>query len=231
MVRLIMKMPNLKVGTTVNIIFENEIMKNKAHFMKALVYDIEDNKIIVSQTSPALNRRFLNRPIMVSFLAGVGGRNLRFGFPSKLLDLVNDYKIASEQSVEALILQQYEEAELVDFRMYFRVAPGMQSDISLILNEEKVNLIDISLGGARFTCPLDYSLRTADKIKFKLLIGIRVFNLDTIVREVWVPYDVSTNRNLKYVSVEFEYDDKQLEASLGKAILEIERHLLSEGKI
>ncbi len=226
-----MKMPNLKVGTRVDIIFENEIMKSKAHFMKALVYDIEDGKIIVSQTSPALNRHFLNRRIMVSFLAGVGGRNLRFGFPSKLIDLIKDYKIASEQSVEALILQQYKEPEPVDFRMYFRVTPRLQSNISLIYQEEKVNLIDISLGGARFTCSQDYSLHTADKIKFKLLIALSVFNLNAIVREVWVPYDAATNRNLQYISVEFEYDDKQLEASLGKAILEIERQLLSEGKI
>jgi len=120
---------------------------------------------------------------------------------------------------------------LVDFRMYFRVTPRMQSDISLIYKEEKVNLIDISLGGARFTCPLKYSLRSADKIEFKLLIGQSVFNLDTRVCNVWIPYNVSANRNLQYVSVEFEYDDKQLETLLGKAILEIERRLLSEGKI
>jgi len=226
-----MKTPDLKVGSRVDIVFENEIMKHNAHFMKALVYDIEQNKIIVSQTSPALNRHFLDRPVMVSFLAKIDSRYLRFGFPSKLLDLVGDYKIASGQSVEALVLKQYEKPAQLDFRMHFRVTPRRQSNISLIYNEEKVNLIDISLGGARFTCPLGYSFRNGDKMKFKLLIGARVFNLDTIVREARVPYNVSANRNLQYVSVEFEYDDKQLEALLGKAILEMERHLLSEGKI
>lgn len=226
-----MKMPDLKVGSRIDIIFENEIMKNKAHFMKALVYDIEKSKIIVSQTSPALNRHFLDRRVMVSFITKVGSRNLRFGFPSRLIDLVNDYKIASGQSVEAIVLQQYKKSELVDFRMYFRVTPGRQSDVSLILKEEKVNLIDISLGGARFTCPKDYSLNSGDKVKFKLLIGINVFNLDTRVRDVWTPEDASANKYLQYVRVEFKYDDKQLEASLGKAILKIERQLLSEGKI
>jgi hypothetical protein len=226
-----MKTPDLKVGSRVDIVFENEIMKHNAHFMKALVYDIEQNKIIVSQTSPALNRHFLDRPVMVSFLAKIDSRYLRFGFPSKLIALINDYKIASGQKVEALVLQMHKEIELVDFRMSFRVAPRMQGNISLFYKEEKVNLIDISLGGAKFTCPLEYSFRINDKIKFTLLIGTRVFDLDTIVREEWVPYDVSANRNLQYVGVEFEYDDKQLEAMLGKAILEIERQLLSEGKI
>lgn len=226
-----MKTPDLKVGTRVDIIFENEITKSRVHFMKALVYDVEENKIIVSQTSPALGRHFLERPIMVSFLAKIGGRYLRFGFPSKLLDLVGNYKLASGQNVEALVLQQYKKAKLVDFRMFFRVTPQRQGNISLIYKEEKVNLIDISLGGARFTCPLEYSLQNGDEMKFKLLIGSREFGLDTRVREAWVPYNMSANRNLQYVSVEFEYDDKQLESALGKAILEIERHLLSEGKI
>lgn len=229
------KIPKLKVGTKVDIVFENEMMKNNAHFMKALVYDIENSKIIISQTSPALNRHFLNRRIMVSFLARIESRNLRFGFSAKLVDLINDYKIASGQIVEALVLEQYAESELVDFRMYFRVKPRLQSDISLILKdkdkEEKVSLIDISLGGAKFICPRDYSFRATDRLKFDLLIGRSVFNLDTKVRDVWTPYDVSTNKNLQYVSIEFDYDNKQLEARLSKAIIEIERQLLSEGKI
>jgi hypothetical protein len=225
------KVPDLRVGIRVDIVFENELTKSNAHVMKALVYDIEESRIIVSQTSPALNRHFLDRRIMVSFIERIGSRNLRFGFPSKLIDQVDDYKIVSQQKVEALILQPYKKSEMVDFRMYFRVTPQRQSDVSLILKEEKVNLIDISLGGARFTCPLDYSLRNDDRIKFQLLIGRNVFNLDTRVRDVWTPDDLSANRGLQYVRVEFEYDNPQLESLLGKAIMEIERRLLSEGKL
>jgi hypothetical protein len=226
-----MIIPQLKVGANVNIVFENEINKSNAHFMKALVYDIQDRKIIISQTSPALNRNFLNRRIMVSFLSRIERRNLRFGFPAKLIDLVSDYKIASQQIVEALVLQQYEDSEQIDFRTFFRVKPPMQSDINLFLKEEKVKLIDISLAGAKFICPKDNLLQAADKVKFKLLIGPSVFDLETRVREVRTPDDVLGNKNLQYVSVEFEYDNKQLEAALGKAILAIERQLLSEGKI
>ncbi len=223
--------PDLKIGTRIDIIFENELMKSKAHFMKAVVYNIEDSRIIISQTTPALNNHFLNRSILVSFLAVIDGRSLRFGFPSKIIDLVSDYKIVSGQSVEALILQQYKKAELVDFRMFFRVTPRLKSNIALIYEEEKFNLIDISLGGARFSCPLKYSFPKDDKIRFKLLIGTKEFNLDAIVREVRMPYEVKANKNIQHISIEFDYDDKQLETALGKEILEIERQLLSEGKI
>lgn len=226
-----MEKPDLKVGSRVDIIFENEIMTNKAHFMKALVYDIEETKIIISQTIPSLDRRYLNRRISVSFLDEADGRNLRFGFSSRIVDLISDYKIVSGQNVEALVLEPYKKAELVDFRTFFRVTPRLKSDISLIYEEEKVNLIDISLGGARFTCPLKYSFKIDNKIKFKLLIGTKIFNLETIVREVRVPFEVEANRNLQHVSIEFDYNDRQLEAALGKEILKIERELLSEGRI
>ena len=225
------KIPEVKVGTNLDIIFENEINKSNAHFMKALVYDISDRKITISQTSPALNRNFLNRRIMVSFLAKMERRRLRFGFPAKLTDLVDDYKMTSQQIVEALVLKQYSESEQIDFRMYFRISPPAQSDINLLLKEEKVNLIDISLGGAKFICPKDYLLRPADKVKFKLLIGRLVFNLENKVRDVRTPDDVSANKTIQHVSIEFEHNNTQLESALSKSILEIERQLLSEGKL
>lgn len=227
------KIPKLKVGTRLDILLENEVTQGNAHFMKALVYDLQEDKIITSQTSPALNRDFLNRRLVVSFLAQTEGRNLRFGFPATLADLLGDYKIASEKNVEALILHRDKESEPMEFRMYFRVKPQRQSIISLVLSEtgEKVSLIDISLGGAKFVSPKNYSFRAADKIKFKLMIGSRLFDLETKVRNLWTPYDAPEKKNIQYVSIEFEYNDKQMESVLGKAILDIERQLLSEGKI
>ncbi len=225
-----MKIPELKIGTNLDIVFENEINKSNAHFMKALVYDIEDRKIIISQTSPALNRSFLNRQIMVSFLSKMESRKLRFGFPAKLTDLIKDYEIARQQIVEALVLTQYKESEPIDFRMYYRINPPAQSDINLFYKEEKVNVINISVGGAKVICPQDNLLRPSDKVKFKLVIGRLVFNLENRVCDVAVPDD-SANKNIQHVSVEFEHNNKQLESALSKAILEIERQLICEGKL
>ena len=224
-------MPSIKVGTRVDIVFENEIMKSHAHYMKAVVYDLEKNKIILSQTSPALNRRFLKRRIMVTFLLSIERRVLRFGFPARLIDIVTDYQIASGKNVEALIIERHKEPEPVDFRMYFRVKPSSQTDINLFLKEEKVNLIDISLGGAKFTYPKTYMFRPGDEVMFKLIIGRDIYNLDAKVHEVWSSNDNMVNRNLQFVSVEFHHLNKQLEVSLGRVIIATERLLLSEGRI
>ncbi|MGV8057436.1 MAG: PilZ domain-containing protein [Smithellaceae bacterium] len=224
-------MPELKIGTTIDIVFENEINKSNAHYMRALVYDYEGYNITISQTSPPLSRHFLNRRIMVTFLANAKKRVLRFGFSARLIDLITDYQISSNKNVEALILKQYDTPEQVDFRMHFRVKPPSQSNLSLFLKEEKINLIDISIGGAKFTYPKSSSFRYGDEVKFKLTIDSTVFEVKARVRNVSLPHEFSANKTLQYVGVEFEHDNKQLETALGRAIIGIERQLLSEGKI
>jgi PilZ domain len=168
---------------------------------------------------------------VVTFLVNIEGRILRFGFPARLMDLITDYQIASGNDVEALRINKYADPEPVDFRMYFRVRLPSQSGLSLFLREEKVNLLDISIGGAKFTYPKSYIFRPADLVKCVLVIGDAIFKVNAKVRSVVTSTTATANRNLQHVAVEFNHNDKKLEASLGKAILDIERELLSEGRI
>lgn len=218
----------LKVGTNVDIVFENELMKSDAHYRKALVYDCAGSSITMSQTSPALDRNFLERRIIVTFLVKTERRIVRYGFPAKLKDLISNYRIASDNNVDALVIEQLAKPKLVDFRMYFRVKASFSSNISLAVKEGRVNLVDISLGGAKFTCPKHYLLHPAALIKINLSIGRTGFALNARVCDVRTPYDSS---EIQHVSVQFENDNKQLEALLGKAIIDMERQMLSEGKL
>jgi hypothetical protein len=224
-----MQTPKLKAGASVDIVFENEIMKSNAHYLKAVVYDYEKDSITISQTSPALNRTFLDRRILVTFLVNIERRVLRFGFPARLIDHLTNYQISSGNNVEALIIKKYADPEAVDFRLYFRVRVPSKSDLSIFFKEEKVNLMDISIGGAKFTYPKEYIFRSADRVTCTLIIGTTIFNVNAKVRSVKIPVEAATNKNLQYVSVEFNHDDKKMEDSLGKAILDIERDLLSKG--
>lgn len=226
-----MQTPKLKAGASLDIVFENELMKSNAHYLKAVVYDYEKDLITISQTSPALNRTFLNRRILLTFLVNIERRVLRFGFPARLIDHVTNYQISSGNSVEALIIKKYAEPEVVDFRLYFRVRVPSESDLSIFFKEEKVNLMDISIGGAQFTYPKRYIFRSGDDVPCSLIIGTTVFNVNAKVRSVRTSHEPTANKNLQYVAVEFSHDNKQMDAQLSKAILDIERGLLSEGKM
>ena len=222
-----LKIPELKIGTRIDLVFENEINTSNAHYMKALVYDYENGNIIISQTSPGLSRHFLNRRILVTFLGNVETRVLRFGLSARLIDLIANYQIASSNNVEALVLKPYGKPDLVDFRMHFRIKPPSQSDINIFFKEEKINLIDISIGGAKFAYPKSNLFLYGNTIKLKLIIDSTEFNIEARVCNASLPQD----NNLQYVGVEFEHDNRQLDSVLGRAILAIERQMLSEGKI
>lgn len=224
-----MQTPKLKAGGRVDIVFENEIMKSNAHYLKAVVYDYEKDLITISQTSPALNRTFLDRRILVTFLVSIDRHVLRFGFPARLIDCITDYQISSGNNVEALIIKKFAEPEPVDFRLYFRVRVPSESDLSFFFKEEKVNLLDISIGGAKFSYPKKYIFRSGDLMICRLIIGTAIFNVNAKVRSVRASSAEAAIRNLQYVSVEFNHDNKQMDAQLGKAIVDIERNLLSKG--
>lgn len=223
-------MAELKIGTGINIVFENEINKPNARYMKALVYDYKGSNIIISQTSPALSHVFLNRRILVTFLGKADMRVLRFGFSAQLIELIANYQIASTNRVEALIIKQLNKPEPVDFRMHFRVRPSEQSDITLYLKEAKVSIVDISLMGAKFSYRRSYSFRYGDVLDLKLIISSAIFNLKGKVRSILLPNNASEGNNIQFVGIEFVHDNRELEVILGKAILGMQRQLLSEGK-
>lgn len=226
-----MNKPELKAGMPLDIVFENEINQPNAHYLKAVVYDYDNDLITISQTSPALNRRFLDRKVLVTFLVRIENRILRFGFAGLLTDLISDYAMSSEKTTEALLIKKLHRPEPTDFRMYFRVSPPSGTDLSLFLEEKKVSLMDISLGGAKFMYPKSHIFQPGETIKFKLLIADSVFNVDASVRNVREPALNTADRNVQQVSVEFHHDDKNMETSLGKAIMGIERSLLTKGTV
>lgn len=226
-----MRKPEIKAGLTLDIVLENELQQPNAHHLKAVVYEYDNKNIVISQTSPPLPSFFTGRRALMSFLVAKKDRLLRFGFYAELMNRVQDYQISSGQTVEAWRCRQTDDLEPTDFRMYFRVKPPSNADLSLFIEEQKVSLLDISIGGAQFTYPNRRFFRARDEVKFKLVIGGDIFQVEGMVRHVREADQNATNRNIQYVSVEFRYRDKDLEAALGKAILNIERSLLSEGKI
>lgn len=227
-----MNKPEIKAGMSLDIVFENELNQTYAHYMKAVVYDLDQNFLIISQTSPALNVKFLNRRMVVTFLIQTDARVIRFGFSAKLIGFIPDYEISSGTVVEAIKIQKNSSPEPTDFRMYFRVKPPLDADVGLFIESRKVNLLDISIGGAKFTCPRrEFNLRPGDTLKFKLIIGNESFDVDALIRNVSYPDAVAANRNIQYISVAFRHDDKTREMALGKAIMDIERSLLSSGKV
>ncbi len=226
-----MKHSDIRAGQRLDLVFEKEMQEAGAHVLKATVYDVEGGLLTISQTTPALNRRYLNRRLRVTYLVRLENRILRFGFPAVFVEILSDYAMSSGSVVEALVVKKTGRVESSDFRMFFRVKPPENSDICLFCREEKVNLLDISLGGAKFSCPKTVSVQPGQTLEMSLLVDGRIFRVDARVRNIHNPPIDSAAKTFQFVSVEFMERDSKMETALGRAILEIERALLSDGKL
>lgn len=222
-----MKKTDLRPGTPVTIVFETELNNPNAHYLRASVYDCDDSTVTTSQTTPALQKTFLGRKVLVTYLVQTRARTLRFGFAGLLSELVHDYEISSGKNTQALLIKRLHRSEPMDFRMYFRIKPPAGTDLSLFWEEKKVSLMDISLGGAQFIYSDAHFFQPGDEVKFKLLIGDGIFDVEGFIRRVARPQ--ATRRRVQHVSVEFRHWDKKMERSLATAIMEIERSLLTKG--
>ncbi len=226
-----MKNSDIKAGQRLDLVFEKEMNEPGAHYLKATVYDVEGGLLTISQTTPALNRRYLNRKLRITYLVRRENRICRFGFPAVFVELIPDYAMASGKTVEALIIRKTGLVESSDFRMYFRVKPPDDSGICLFCDEQKVAVLDISLGGAKFSCPKTVEIHSGQMLELGLLIDAKIFRINGRVRTIGQPENEVAGRNLQFVSVEFVDREPKMEAALGRAILDIERALLSDGKL
>jgi hypothetical protein len=76
---------------------------------------------------------------------------VRFGVKAKILKVIELYKISPTRLIPAIILEPASEWEQFNLRMFFRLEPSSDSGITLYMESEEVNLIDISIGSAKFT--------------------------------------------------------------------------------
>jgi len=124
--------------------------------------------------------------------------------------------MSSTKEVEAFVLKQLEKPSQVDFRTHFRIKPLLQSGINLFFKEEKLNLIDISLLGAKFTYQKSHLFHYGDTIKFKLIIDSTEFEINANVCHLSPPHGFSANKALQYVGTKFEHSNRQLDSALSR---------------
>ncbi len=113
--------------------------------------------------------------------------------------------------------------------MHYRVTPR-SSDVSIAIysGNEKVNLIDISIGGARFCRKKDSPVNPGNIMKVILFIDGHRFHLDARIVGAWLPVNAGKPSDLEYVRLQFLNMDKTCSRLLNGKILAIQREILSE---
>ena len=222
------KLVDIRPGMSVNVVLNVDIDKEVADVRNAIVYDVDGVVIVLSQTNPPFTKYHIGTEITVTYLVKKKEIPSRIGFSGKVIGILNDYNLYSSNTVQAVNIVRESELKIYDLRMHYRVNPKSDSGIYLYVGGEKVNLLDISIGGARFCHPRDNPIERGVMIKMILILDLERFDIEAKSVNVWYPSEAGRRADLEYVSVQFFKMDKKCSHSLSGKILTIQREFLSK---
>lgn len=198
----------------------------KTIYPRAMIYDIDEKKVIFSQTSPPLLRSHLGRYLLISSVLPGKEKPQRYGFLARITDFIKDYEIASQARVMAVSADVKSKDSEVDLRESFRVKPFADCGLLLVINKEEYPIVDIALGGVLFSQPFSV-IGSNPKGDLPMILVIDEVPFKFLARVI----RVVEKEDYRFVACTFSGQDKELHAKLGRKILDIERLQLSLGRL
>ncbi len=198
----------------------------KTIYPRAMVYDINDKKVVFPQTSPPFLRSHIGRYVLISSILTKQEKPQRYGFLAQITDFIKDYEIASGAHVMAVTADIKSETTEVDLRESFRVKPFTDCGLLLVIDKEECPIVDVSLGGILFSQPFS-KIGSTLRSEIPLILVIDEVPVKITARIV----RVVEKEDYRFVACAFNGNDRELQNRLGKKILDIERHHLAMGRL
>jgi hypothetical protein len=213
----------IKAGMSVEVSFERSSGKRAP--LGALVYAVDGERIILSQTSPEIAPALVGQPVQITLVSTEGDRARRFGFSALITGFVEDYSLASGEKVPAVLMNRQTEPVEMNLRRNVRVRPGKDSGVGLMIYRNGYEIVDLSLMGLSFSQPFrEKALNPEEKLPLRLSLEGKALALQArVVR-------VSTKAHARVVAMAFLEVKPQTESLLWKTIFRIDRENLSRRK-
>lgn len=223
-------MKDVRPGLGVEFMYYDDYAKDNIRIMRSVIYDVLDRKLILSQAQPTVLASGLKKEIVLTYLTREEGQAARFGFPAIIFDFMNQYELASKERVPAIVIERTGASKRFNLRLHYRLKVPSGSGLTLSVGTQHLNLIDISIGGGKFSCPSAVSLVPHSRIKLTVGFDRQRHDLEAEVLRVWSPENQRIHRELQFATVKFLHTGNEVENFLGREIFRIERQLLAECK-
>jgi len=217
----------LKPGFTITIAFETG---DDGRRLRTMVYDIQGKSIVLSQTSPPMLQSHVGKWVKVSFaITRKSLQDIHLVFAAEIVDCQNDYEISPSQNVPVIMLEQKTDLEEINSRQFCRIRPPGNSNLTVMMGDDKISIIDISLGGARLAqTGKEGGLQMNQKINMAFLIDGRVFKTRAKLVRMEEECNDARLSQMQVFAVQFDAVDKDFERFLFKKIMMMERQILGE---
>lgn len=213
----------IRPGFTVRIVTDVDMIGERIHVKSSIVYDVHESTITLAQTEPPLLKSTLNKEITVTYLSREKEGPVRYGFPATIKEFIDNYKLSSSNEARAVIVTRKSAPYPYNLRMFYRVEPTSRSGVSMSVYGREVNILDISLGGARLSYRQPLSLEPERRIEVCLSFNGKAYSFEATVLRTWEGDNERLKGELAFASIEFVNMAKGLEQDLSMKIREIER--------
>ena len=216
---------NIRPGLNVNIIINIDHMRETVDVGNSIIHEVAGDRMIVAQTDPPISRTHMGKELFVTFLEKSGAHPRRFGFPAIVLEFIKDFELASSLKVQALLLKRAGDFEEYNLRMFYRLEPPGNCGIEIRLGDKSVSIMDISIGGAKFSHEKIYPFKINENVKLTLSIEEAPYTVEAKVLRVWEPENERIRKTVALASVQFIDMEAHLKNILARKIRDVERDM------
>jgi hypothetical protein len=215
-------------GLNVKLVVEVDSRTERINARNSTVYDVDGERLVLAQTEPAIGSSMLHREITVTYLTREKNGLARHGFSAVINGFIDYYEVMSTREVQALAVRKMANPAPCNIRRCYRVEPTGRSGLDMSIQGKKMNILDISLGGVRFTYDAgSLELYPASVVEVRFDIGGIICKTDVAILRTWNGEDEGFRRDLFFAAAEFLNVTRTLEGELSQKIREIERDNLA----
>ena len=215
-------------GLNVKLIVEVDSRTERISARTSTVYDVDGERLVLAQTEPAIGNSMLDKEITVTYLAEEKKGPARYGFPAVITGFVDYYELVSTREVQALAVRKRANPLPYNIRRCYRVEPTERSGLDMSIHGKRVNILNVSLGGVRFTYDVGgLELYPGSVVEISFDIDGIICKTDATILRIWSGEDEGFRRDLFFAAAEFLEVTRTFEQELSRKIREIERESLA----
>jgi len=218
-------------GASVQLVVGIDLRTERIDVRDSTVFDVDGEGLVLAQTQPAIKDSTLRTEITVTYLAEEKDRPVRYGFPAVIAGFAGYDDLMVGRKMGAVAVRKRGDPIPYDLRRYYRAMPTSRSDLTMSIHATRVNVIDISLGGVRFTYHADgLELCANTVVEVRLDIGGIIRRIDATILRTWKGKEKGVQENLSFAAAEFVNLTRIFDQELSLKIREIEREDFADGR-
>lgn len=216
----------IKPGLIVKVILHSENKEDLSNIKGSIIHEVTDDQIIISQTEPPISENRLGETMAITFVNKEKTGKTRYKILTKIEGFINSYTLSSQEKIHAILLKMISKPEIFNIRMSYRVELPNRKDLEAFIYKQKINLIDISMGGARLSINTGaFDFDKGNIIKVTLMIDKRPYDIDARILRIWSPQDHRYQKALQFVALEFLTMSPYIQNILSRKLIEIQRDI------